>query len=232
LLKRTAQLIALSCFACLAAAPAQGGGARAGSCGANPYSYAGLRSDRKAHGVAATIAPVTAPAVSSGHVAGWVGVSGAGPGGTGGWIQAGLATFSGEGSSTSELYFEVAPPGARPYAVQIDPDVAPGDAHRVAVLEMSGRQGWWRVWVDKRPVSPPIHLAGSQDGWYPQAVGENSDGGVGSCNTYAYRFADVAVAQASGGIWRGIDGNSVFADPGYQATQLSSSPRSFIASSL
>ena len=46
------------------------------------YSYAGLYSDSKASGIAATITMLDAPAVagSSSHVAGWVGVGGPGLG--------------------------------------------------------------------------------------------------------------------------------------------------------
>jgi hypothetical protein len=115
--------------------------------------------------------------------------------------------------------------------VQLDPAIAPGDARRVAVLAMAGRRTWWRVWVDSRPVSPPLHLPGSGGGWYPQALGENADGGVGACNTYAYRFADVALARVGGGSWRRLEGGSVFADPGYRAVETSTTPRSFIAAS-
>ncbi len=201
-------------------------------CGVSPFSYAGLGSDRKAHGVAATLVPTRAPSVSSGHVAGWVGVGGAGPGGAGGWLQVGLATFSGHGSRMSQMYYEVAAPGATPYFVRLDPNVEPGDAHRVSVLEMSGRKAWWRVWVDHRPVSPPIHLPGSHSAWYTQAVGENWNGGTGACNSYAYRFTNVTLAHASGGNWQPFEGSSVFADAGYRAVQTSSTPRSFVATSL
>ena len=170
--------------------------------------------------------------MSVGHVAGWVGVAGGGPGGTGGWLQVGLATLGGEVGRTSELYYEVAAPGARPYSVEIGQEIEPGSARRVAVLEMAGRRTWWRVWVDNRPVSPPLHLPGSGNGWYPQALGENADGGVGACNTYAYRFADLTLARASGGSWRPLEGGSMFADPGYRALETSSTPRSFVAASL
>lgn len=229
LLTHTAKLVGVLCLALVATAPAQGGRAKAGSCGASSFSYAGLRSDRKAHGVAATLVAMSAPTVSSGHVAGWVGVSGGGPGGTGGWIQVGLAALGGE--DAGELYYEVAVPGARPYSVQISTDVQPGDEHRVAVLAMSGRKAWWRVWVDNQPVTPPIHLPGSHNGWYAQAVGESADDGIGICNGYAYNFTDVTVARASGGNWRPLEGSSVFADRGYRAVQTSSTPRSFIATS-
>jgi hypothetical protein len=211
--------------------PGQAKAREAAPCGAGGFAYAGLRSDRRVHGVAATLVPVAPPSVAGGHVAGWIGVSGGGPDGTGGWLQVGLATLSGEVGSTSELYYEVAAPGARPYSVQIDPEVAPGRAHRVAVLEMSGRTAWWRVWVDKRPVSPPVHLAGSGGGWYPQAVGENADGGIGACNRYAYSFTGITTARASGGSWRPLQGGSLFADAGYRAVETSSVPRSFVATS-
>ncbi len=37
--------------------------------------------------------------------------------------------------------------------------------HRFIVLEMASRKSWWRVWVDGKPVSPPINLPGSHGIW-------------------------------------------------------------------
>jgi hypothetical protein len=97
---------------------------------------------------------------------------------------------------------------------------------------MSGRESWWRVWVDDKPVSPPIHLPGSHGAWYPQAVAENWNGGTGACNGFGYRFTDVSLAQANGGSWRPLTKSHLFQDAGYKVTPISSSPRSFLATSL
>ena len=232
--KHTARLVVVLCLVFLAASPAQGGGSKASGCGVSAFSYAGLQSDRKAHGVAATLFAVKAPSVSDGHVGGWVGVGGtnAGPGGVAEWLQVGFAAFSGAESQTSKLYYEVTVAGSTPKYVELDPSVKPGDQHRVSVLEMSARKSWWRVWVDRRPVSPPIHLPGSHGAWYPQAVAENWNGGTGACNAYTYSFKDITLAHASGGKWQPLAGSSLFQDAGYKVVQTSSTPRSFVATSL
>ena len=81
---------------------------------ARGYSYAGLYSSSTASGVAATLTMLEAPRVSSGHVAGWVGVGGPGlgPNGEDEWLQVGLASFA--GSTEGHLYYELAQPGREP----------------------------------------------------------------------------------------------------------------------
>ena len=59
-------------------------------CGAQPYSYAGIETQRPVYGVSASIAALKVPDVRNGHVAGWVGVSAKGGDG---WIQVGLSAF-------------------------------------------------------------------------------------------------------------------------------------------
>jgi hypothetical protein len=130
------------------------------------------------------------------------------------------------------MYYEVAVPGSEPRYVELDSGVEPGDKHHLSVLEMSGRNSWWRVWVDHRAVSPPIHLPGSHGSWYPQAVAENWNGGTGACNSYGYRFSNIALAHAGGGDWRPLQGSYVLQDAGYQVVQTPSAPQSFLASSL
>ena len=176
------------------------------------------------------LATTGAPAVVAGHVGGWVGVGGteAGPGGTAEWLQAGLAAFPGD--PTLQMYYEVAVPGSRPQYVELASSVSPGAHHRFTVLE-TPRAGWWRVWVDGRPASPPIHLPGSHGTWYPQAMSESWNGGVGACNSYAFRFADVAVATAAGGAWRPMRSGGEWQDPGFHVRSLASGARSFLAAS-
>ena len=232
MLKRSVDLIGVLCLAVLAVSPAQGGGKKSTACGTSPYSYAGLQSDRKAHGVSATLSVTEQPNVSTGHVGGWIGLggTGAGPGGTAEWIQAGFAATSGD--HTSHMYYEVTVAGSEPKYIEIAASVQPGTAHHFSVLEMSRHKSWWRVWVDKHPVSPPIHLPGSHGAWYPQAVAENWNGGAGACNAYGYRFSNVSLATAAGGVWRPLKRSYTFQDPGYRVVPISSAPRAFLATSL
>jgi hypothetical protein len=234
LLKRTVQLIGVLCLAFLAVAPAQGGPKRASACAGSEFSYAGLQSNSTAHGVAATLVALRAPSVVDGHVGGWVGVGGtdAGPGGVAEWLQVGFAAFSGADGSRTRLYYEVTRPGKLPRYVELRPRVKPGTRLRVAVLEMAQRKSWWRVWVGDRAVSPPIHLPGSHGTWYPQILGENWNGGTGTCNGFSYRFSDVKLAQTNGGEWKPLTDGYLFQDAGYKAVQTSATPRSFVATSI
>jgi len=119
-------------------------------------------------------------------------------------------------------------PGTETRYVELDPRVAPGSAHRFAVLEMAKRNGWWRVWLDGRAASPPIYLPGSDGTWFAQAIGENWNGGTGTCNGYAYRFSNVSRALVKGGVWRPMKTGYVFHDAGYRVVSLSRVPRSFL----
>jgi hypothetical protein len=145
--------------------------------------------------VAATLAVQAQPHVEHGHVAAWVGVGGVGmgPGGSTEWLQAGYAA---DGSS-SDLYYEVAEPHSAPRYHSVGLVIEPGEKHRVGVIEMQRRPGWWRIWVDRVPVSAPIFLPGSHDGWPPIVTSESWNGGVPSCNAFAYSFSAIRVRHAS-----------------------------------
>jgi hypothetical protein len=231
-MRRIGPALAILVVLLLAAAPAEGGGASTSGCGAHSYSYAGLQADSKAHGIAATLAALSAPEVTDGHIGGWVGLGGVdeGPGGQSEWIQAGLAAFTSDGAS--QAYYEVTVAGSAPRYVELASSVAPGVAHRFSVLEMANREDWWRVWLDGEPVSPPIHLPGSDGKWYPQAVAENWNGNVGACNGFDYQFENVSLAATNGGVWRPLGASSEFQDPGYHVVPVSQKPRTFLASSL
>src|SRR5262249_45075902 len=161
----------------LVTSPAEGGGSSATGCGVKEFSYAGLESNVKAHGVSATLSTTAAPAVTNGHVGGWIGVGGvdSGPNGAAEWLRAGDAAFTSD--DTSEIYDEVTVAGSTPHYTELAANIGAGATHRFAVLEMANEPSWWRVWVDGKPVSPPIHLPGSHGAWYPQAVAENWNGG-------------------------------------------------------
>jgi hypothetical protein len=189
------------------AVAASGGVARASACGSNGYAYAGFGATQSAFGISATVESVEAFAVLHGHVAGWVGVGGPGEGprGTNEWLEVGLSGFP--GVTGSDLYYEVALPDHYPVYHQIAGDIPAEKRVDVGVLEMQSRPNWWRVWVDGRPASRPIHLPDSYERWAPIATAESWDGGTGgTCNNFLYHFRRVRIAHAPGGGWRKFSG--------------------------
>lgn len=189
------------------------------------YSYAGFQSANRGHGIRATLVSLGSPHVRNGHVAAWVGVggSGLGPNGTDQWLQVGLNAFQGTGSN---LYYEVTTGGAAPRYHELAANVSPGLRHRVAVLEIGKRPNWWRVWVNGKPVSRPIHLPGSSGRFQPIATAETWDGGSHVCNGFNYRFDRLGVAASRGGNWQRFVQAHRFEDRGYRVT---SSASSFVA---
>jgi hypothetical protein len=83
------------------------------------------------------------------------------------------------------------------------------------------------VWVDGRPVSPPLHLRGSSGRWRPIATAEAWDGGRASCNRFSYGFEDVAVATGRGGGWKTFRSGHRFQDSGFRV--LASRSGTFLA---
>jgi hypothetical protein len=214
---------ALVTLAVLAAAPlAQS------SCGSAGYTYAGVSGSDHVAGVAARITPLSAFDVLGGHVASYVGVGGVGqgPNGSTEWLQVGMSAFN--GLAGHSLYYEIARPGGVPTYHEVMTNLAAGDTHRVAVLEMAKHRNWWRVWVDGRPATKPILLPASHLRWRPVATAESWGGGVSRCNSYAYRFERVSVASHAGGAWKRLDSGTVFYDPGYRVERRTLA--SFVAS--
>ena len=209
---------------CLAITPTASPAAH--GCGPRGYAYAGVQSLAGADGISATVAAVAQPLVERGHVAAWVGVGSPneGPGGSAEWLQVGLNS---EPGTASKLYYEVTRAGREPAYVELDSDVAPGAGHRVAVLEVAGQPGVWRVWVDGRAASRAISLPGSHRRLTPMAMSESWDGGAPACNRYAYRFGGVSLAASPGGSWRTLANADVMQDPGYRVVR--SSGASFLA---
>ncbi len=193
-------------------------GARAGG-----YSYAGTQATHRGHGVRATIALTRLPGVEAGHVAGWVGVGGPGQGvnGEDAWIQAGIASIDGVDPM---IYAEIARGANAPEFIPIEEGVALGRAHRIAVLEMSGRPGWWRVWVDGQAVTDPVRLRGSSGRWAPIATAESWNGGTASCNAFGFRFERVSVSYGGGGSWRPLVPGHRFVDGTNVVHDLASAP--------
>jgi hypothetical protein len=183
-------------------------------CGSRGFAYAGIQSDTNGHGISAVLTALTTPAVESGHVAGWVGVGGPGegPGGTNTWIQVGLNRMPDTGNT---LYYELMRPGSGVSYEKVTTDVPTGQQFRVAVLETASTPGAWRVWVNGRPVTPPLWL-GRGDRLTPMAMGESWDGGRAACNRFSYRFARVSIAAARGGSWQPTREATLLQDPGYR----------------
>jgi hypothetical protein len=198
---KTLRLLLVS--AVLAAVALVGGAAKALACGNNSgYSYAGFGAPTHAYGISAIITPLNAFDILNGHVAGWVGVGGPGqgPNGSDEWLQIGYSGFP--GITGSDIYYEVALPGRYPTYHQVLAGLPVGAVSKVTVVEMHNRPDFWRVWLNHKPVSPPIRLPGSHDAWSPIATAESWDGGKGGmCNTFLYRFRHVSIAHAMGGGW-------------------------------
>jgi len=179
------------------------------------YSYAGLYSDSRASGVAATISMLERPVVSgrSSHVAGWVGVGGPGlgPGGEDEWLQVGLATFG--DSRDGRLYYELARPGSAPQYTELASGIPPGQRMRVAALELPFLRDFWIV-VSPAGVAGPFYLPHSHRAWAPVATAE-SYAETARCNDHAYRFGRVQLA-GSDGSWNTMRRASTLEDPGWR----------------
>jgi hypothetical protein len=171
------------------------------------YSCAQIGVPRHGYGISARIAQSDAFDVVNGHTAAWVGVGGKGQGphGSNEWLQVGYVGLPSITGDTGDIYYEVALPDRFPAYHEVSTGVAIGTYTRVTVLEMHKRPNLWRVWVNHRPVSPPIKLPGSHDGLKATAETECWDGGTGSpCNHYSYSFRHVSIARAPGGDWKRV----------------------------
>lgn len=222
-LRSTLLLLAVAAVAALSTV-APGAGASQETCGAGThgsqgYAYAGHQATAVAHGVRATITPLTRPSVSAGHVAGWVGVGGPGQGTNGEtvWLQVGVASLP---NTPTMIYAEITRAGKEPVFVPVLEGVEVGESHRVAVLEMSGRPNVWRVWVDGKPVTEPLLLPNSTKRWRPIATAESWNGGSSVCNRFSFRFDGVGVATTSGGGWHAFVPGFKFQDKGFAVKQL------------
>jgi hypothetical protein len=203
-------------------AQANGQACGAGANGSAGYAYAGRQATTVSHGIRATITPTTSATVFAGHVAGWIGVGGPGQGSHGEtlWLQVGVTSIP---DTPTMLYAEITRSGQQPVFLPLIQGVAVGESHRVAVLEMSNRPNWWRVWLDGQPATDPILLANSTNRWRPIATAESWNGGRQVCNRFAFRFDGVGVATATGGSWRPFTPGYLFQDRGFGVRQLTPS---------
>jgi hypothetical protein len=179
------------------------------------YSYAGLYSPSRASGIAATISLLDAPHAfgDASHVAGWVGVGGAGlgPNGADEWLQVGLATFG--SSAAGRLYYELARPGSPPQYQELASGIVPGIRVRVAVMELPYARNQWIV-VSPAGVSGPFYLPRSHRAWAPVATAE-SYAESQRCNRYAYRFDGLQLARTDG-TWQTMRRAETLQDPGWR----------------
>jgi hypothetical protein len=211
-LRLIAVAAATTAAACAAAIPAH---AAPAGCGASSYSYTGLLGETAGFGVGAQLSAVRRPTVTVGHVAGWVGVGGAGlgPNGADEWIQVGISST---GDAGTALYYEIALPGKAAQYVMLRGHIPVGKTFDVAVLEQASHPGSWRVWVDGRAVTKPVYLPGSHGAWRPVATAESWNGDTaGTCNGYSFRFDQVRMATKPGGDWQPLTTGHVLASPGY-----------------
>ena len=230
---RIRSLLALAAGAfALAALVGESGTATAGSraCGTDVagnggYTYAGHQASYRGHGVRATITPTSALHVQAGHVSGWVGVGGPGQGAKGedAWIQAGIASMPG---MEPFLYAEITRDGRYPQFILLENGVRVGESRSLAVLELAGRPGWWRVWVDGNPVTQPVRLRGSSGRWAPIATAESWNGGEAACNRFSFRFERVSVSHGGGGSWQPFVSAHRFLDGGNKLRALATAPAS------
>ncbi len=203
-------------------AQANGQQCGAGANGSKGYAYAGHQGTKVAHGVRATITPTVQASVTAGHVAGWIGVGGPGQGAGGEtlWLQVGIASMP---DTPAMVYAEITRGGQAPVFVPLLQGIAVGESHRVAVLEMSRKANWWRVWLDGQAVTEPILLTNSTNRWRPIATAESWNGNRAVCNRFGFRFDGVGVATATGGSWRAFAPGHRFLDRGYDVKRLSGS---------
>jgi hypothetical protein len=190
--------VALVAVACLIVAPAWVS-ASPSRMGVAPcvhgYTYGGYASREGVHGVAASIAAMRRPTVSSGHAAAWVGVGSRSQGGAGGheneWLQVGIAAFPKVGL---RLYVEEVSLGTARRFVDLGPAVL-GRRYRVEVVET--RPDVWQASLDGRVVGTPAYLPTGGGSWRAVATTESWAAGRASCNRFAYRFESVAVLSAA-----------------------------------
>ena len=118
------------------------------------------------------------------------------------------------------LYAEITRENRDPQFILVEEDVSVGDSHSVAVLELAGRPGWWRIWVDGKPVARPVRMAGSSGRWAPIATAESWNAGTPSCNVFGFRFERVSVSYRGGGTWRPFVSGHRFLDSTHRLRDL------------
>ena len=208
----TAVAVATLAAACALAAPALSAPTRAHACNQAGYSYAGIQTLTPARGLSTRLTLTRDAVVTSGHVAAWIGVGGAGMGANGqdAWLQIGVSSV-GDGT---ELYYEVTQPGYATKYTSLGAVVA-GDTHQIGIAETG--PGIWTAFLDGQAASPAFFLPGSHGSWAPMATSESYDGGVTGCNAYGFQFSDLKSSIVPR-VWQPIGKVRSFKDAGHTLT--------------
>jgi hypothetical protein len=219
--------LAVALLAGVPAGQARAIGARVAKAECKPnYDYAGVQEATATSGIRAMVTTVSPPVIRAGHVGAWIGVGGPrlGPSGSDEWFQVGYASFD---SGQTEIYYELTEPGRPTIYHTVKDAIVVGESHLLSVLEVRGRPGSWRAWVDATPVSPVVALAQSHSRFAPLAVGETWNAGTRQCNRYGYRFSRLRVARSPGGSWARSTPGHVWHDRENELVRLA--PDSFVA---
>jgi len=195
-------------------------GTPAAVCSTSPYAYAGLAGNSPTRGIKATVTTLAESQVTSGHVAGWIGLGGvdAGPGNQPEWIQTGVNTMAGGGS---ELYLEITRPGTGTTYQTLKAGIVAGSHYSLAIVRLDGHPNVWQATLDGKTAGQPVYLPAS-GGFEPMAMSESWNGGTPSCNGFAYHFDHLQVASPLGA-WGSLTGASTLADTGYRLTDRTAS---------
>jgi hypothetical protein len=213
-----------SAFGGVSGRPAVAGASGCGAGAGGRYAYAGHQADATARGIRATITPLGAPRVTTGHVAAWVGVGGPGdgPNGTDEWLQVGIAALPGGGLF---VYSESERSGEQPRVLTLRATVDPLEPHRLAIAATVSRPDEWQVRVDGVRAGSPVLLPGSNARWRPIATTESWSVGGARCNSFAFRFDGVETASRRDGAWTPFVSARRLLDPGYAVHVLRSGSR-------
>ena len=196
---------------------------RPSSCSPKPYAYAGLVAANPANGIEAVVTTVARADVSSGHVAGWIGVGSpkAGPAATG-RVAPGRREHPGRDRQPALRGDHAAGP---PDQVS---DARLGDRFRARPISSRssscrGNPTCWHVLVNGKPATGAIHLPGSS-AFRPMAMGESWNGGSPHCNGFGYRFDQLRVTTH--GSWRALTGRLRHLRPRLQGHRIGRGPDS------
>ena len=161
------------------------------------------------------------------------GVPGTSPAGSASAVRARVRTAATHGSRPASrrcpawspfIYAEITREGRDPEFILIEEGVPVGRSHRIAVLEVSGRPGWWRIWVDGRAMTAPVRMRGSSGRWAPIATAESWNAGTSACNAFGFRFERVSVSYGGGGSWRPFVSGHRFLDSTHALRDLAAAP--------
>ena len=122
------------------------------------------------------------------------------------------------------LYAEITREGRNSQLIVVHEGVSVGERHNLAVLELAGRPGWWRVFVDGKPVTRPVRMRGSSGRWAPIATAESWNAGTPACNAFGFRFERVSVSYGGGGSWRPFVSGHRFLDGTHSLHDLAAAP--------